>query len=564
MNVSGQVLVRDLATALDGHGGINNIEYEPPVSPSLDGTLTVTTADGTEFNFAVANGRGISNITWTTSGTPGDGMIHTGTIEYNDGTTSTVQFQDGIQGLQGVQTYVWIKWSQTMPSADTDMQNDPAAFIGIYSGTNSSAPSDYTAYSWYEYKGNRGEKGDYIEPAVTYGNSTSAGLEPSTWYNSPTSISYSAGQFIWKRTQYVLHEAQTVQATVTEIIGYIGQNGSGSGSVNQITFNGVVFQDDGTGNVEMTVDADNVGGIANPENKANGQVLTYDSAADEWVAATPSTGSITTVNNVGPTAGTTNVQLYATVIPMSSSDSTNVADAMPTPSNAAPTSLGTASPGTSADYSRADHRHPMPSASDVGAVSTEDVKYKIYNSVTDIGLTSGSATIAGAFSAMPNYSILIAPRSEFATAEQPVNASGDIEIRKVGENGNLGGIWFHGREDTTGDYRMFLNSSGVPTGAWVRVIIPSSGLFLIRSATTQSVSINANSNAWVGVTPPTVAGYKAVAIAGWQARASNVSLSVYSVRFDTTGKVNVALHNLSTSAQATGCYAEVDVLYMPE
>ena len=92
--------------------------------------------------------------------------------------------------------------------------------------------------------------------------------------------------------------------------------------------------------------------------------------------------------------------------------------------------------------------------------------------------------------------------------------------------------------------------------------VQNPGLFLIRSATTQSTSINANANAWVGVMPPTVSGYKAVAVAGWQARATNASLSVYAVRFDADGKVNVALHNLSTSTQATGCYAEVDILYI--
>jgi len=95
------------------------------------------------------------------------------------------------------------------------------------------------------------------------------------------------------------------------------------------------------------------------------------------------------------------------------------------------------------------------------------VKFNIFNSVEDLGLTTGSATIAGAFAAMPNYSILIVPRSEFATAEQPVNESGDIEIHKVGENGNLGGVWFVGRESSAGDYRMFLDSSGTPTGTWV-------------------------------------------------------------------------------------------------
>ena len=92
--------------------------------------------------------------------------------------------------------------------------------------------------------------------------------------------------------------------------------------------------------------------------------------------------------------------------------------------------------------------------------------------------------------------------------------------------------------------------------------ISNPGLFIIRSATTQSVSINGNSNAWVNVIPAAVDGYKAVAVAGWQARSTNVSLSVYAVRFDDAGKVNVALHNLSTSTQATGCYAEVDILYI--
>lgn len=470
MSVSGQILVRDLATALDGHGGISDITYTPPESPSLDGTLTVTTADEEVFTFAVTNGRGISNITWTSSGTPGDGMIHTGTIEYNDGTTSTVQFQDGIQGLQGVQTYVWIMWAQDYPSADSDMQNTPADYIGIYTGTASSAPTSYTAYTWYDYKGDRGEPGEYIEPVVSYGTSTAASTEPSTWYSSPTSISYTAGNFIWRKTQYVLHDEQTVQATATEIIGYIGQNGSGSGTVNQITVNGTVYTDDGTGNVDMNLDPEDVGAIADPATKSNGQVLTYDSVAGEWVAATPSTGSVNTVNNVGPTAGTTNVQLYATAIPMSSSDNRSVSNAMPVASDVAAKPLGTAAAGTNALFSRADHIHPMPSASDVGAVSTNDVQYKIYDSVTDLGLTIGSATIAGAFAAMPNYSILIAPRSDFATAEQPVNASGDIEIRKVGKNGNLGGVWFFGRDSSARDYRMFLNSSGVPTGTWVSLI----------------------------------------------------------------------------------------------
>lgn len=41
----------------------------------------------------------------------------------------------------------------------------------------------------------------------------------------------------------------------------------------------------------------------------------------------------------------------------------------PSPYTSNPSALGTASPGSSAKYSRGDHVHPMPSASDVGAVA---------------------------------------------------------------------------------------------------------------------------------------------------------------------------------------------------
>lgn len=485
MRLYGQTLVNDLAAALDGHGNINNITYTPPEYPSLDGTLTFTMADDTVFTFDVTNGRGIADITWTASGTPGDGMIHTGTVLYNDGTTSTIQFQDGIQGLQGVQTYVWIMWAQDYPSADTDMQNTPADYIGIYSGTASTAPTSYEAYTWYDYKGDRGEPGDYIEPVVSYGTSTAASTEPSTWYSSPTSISYTAGNFIWRKTQYVLHDEQTVQATATEIIGYIGQNGSGSGTVTQITVNGTVYSDDGTGNVSMNLDPEDVGAIADPSTKSNGQVLTYDSVADEWVAATPSTGSVNTVNNVGPTAGTTNVQLYATAIPMSSSDNRSVANAMPGPSDVAAKPLGTAAAGTNALFSRADHIHPMPSASDVGAVSTNDVQFKIYDSVNDLGLTSGSATIAGALTALPENGILICAAGGFSSSEVP-NIYGTIELKKRATNRPV--IQFFGRSEDNGDWRMFCDANGTPSGTWIKVANVSQNVTFTAASILSNVS----------------------------------------------------------------------------
>ena len=160
---------------------------------------------------------------------------------------------------------------------------------------------------------------------MSYGTSSSAVTEPTTWYNSPTSLDYSAVKFIWAKTDYTLSGAQTVQRTIKSIIGYIGANGSGSGTVTQVTFNGVANLDDGTGNVTITVEPDDVGAIANPTIKNNGQVLTYDSTAGEWVAANPSTGNVNTVNNVGVTAGTTNIDLKGSDIPIDSTPSTDKA-----------------------------------------------------------------------------------------------------------------------------------------------------------------------------------------------------------------------------------------------
>ena len=147
-----------------------------------------------------------------------------------------------------------------------------------------------------------------------------------------------------------------------------------------------------------------------------------------------------------------------------------------------PANLGTAANGTSANYARQDHVHAMPSASDVGAADADDVQYKLYDSVTDLGLTSGSATIAGAWTAMPDASILICTASDFATSETPTSGSylGTIEITKL--DANRAFVQAFGKTDSAGDYRMFCDSAtGSPSGTW----FPASSAVL---TTTPSIS----------------------------------------------------------------------------
>lgn len=375
-SLTGQILINDLAAYLDGHGGISDIVYTPPVAPSLDGTLTITMADETAYSVTVKNGNGITSI-GVSYGISNNGTDPTTVQSWGSTVTPpTDQYPYGWTRIRLTQT----TGIYTDAYSVTVKADDPTVSVGTVSaqpGLNASASITNTGtatdpvlnFSFELPQGDKGDTGDYIVPVVSYGTSTAAATEPVTWYSDPSSISYFAGNFIWKKTEYTLHDAQTVQDTVKEIIGYIGQNGSGAGTVTQITMNGTVYTDDGTGNVPMTVDAEDVGAIADPTTKSNGQVLTYDSTADEWVAANPSTGNVNTVNSKGVDAGTTNITLYATDIKMSSSDNTTIPNAIPAPqTSGTPANLGTAARGSATTFSRSDHVHAMPSASDVGAL----------------------------------------------------------------------------------------------------------------------------------------------------------------------------------------------------
>lgn len=204
-SLTGQILLNDLAVYLDGHGGIADITYTPPSSGELNGTLTVTLADETVETFAVTNGKGIASITKTAAVPPSltdtytitynDGstpfvftidngrsiesiaktdtqdLVDEYTIYYNDDTTSTFTVTNGEKGDTGDNWYVHIKWSATEPTQDSDMSDTPDNWIGIYSGLGETAPTNYSEYTWFEYKGETGDTGNGIESISIYSSS---------------------------------------------------------------------------------------------------------------------------------------------------------------------------------------------------------------------------------------------------------------------------------------------------------------------------------------------------------------------------------------------------------
>lgn len=192
--LSGQTLVTYLLRMIDGHGGI-------------------------------------TSITWTTSGESGNGQIHTGTITYADGSTSTIEFRDGLRGLTGAASFVWVKYASRMPVTNSDMGDNPDSWMGIYSGTASPAPSTYTSYNWYKIKGETGPGAQLVSRTVEYQESSSPTSATGTWQSTVPAVR--SGYYLWTHVTLTFDSGSPVDWFE---VAHQGVDGEGSvSSVNNIS-----------------------------------------------------------------------------------------------------------------------------------------------------------------------------------------------------------------------------------------------------------------------------------------------------------------------------------------
>lgn len=237
--VSGHDFILALTVILDGHGGIKSITG--PTTVGLVDTYTITFADDSTTDFEVTNGKGITGISKT--GT--SGLVDTYTISYNDGSTSTFTVTNGAKGDTGDSWYVWIRYSGSQPTQDSDMGTEPDNWMGIYSGTSSTAPVHYTDYDWFQIKGEKGDKGDpstIVSQSVTYQEGTSPNVQPSgTWTTTIPVVSQ--GNYLWTRTIVTFNSGNPVTFFSVARMGL-----DGTGSVSSVNNQ----SPDANGNVTVT------------------------------------------------------------------------------------------------------------------------------------------------------------------------------------------------------------------------------------------------------------------------------------------------------------------------
>lgn len=267
--MTGQTLIALLATALDGHGGIDSLAKTSSTgtNPVVD-TWTFTMADASTMSFTVTN---------------------------------------GLKGDTGAQTYVWIRYASHQPTQNSDMTTTPDKWIGIYVGTSSTAPSSYTSYTWYQYKGDKGDTGNpatLSSSAIEYQASSSGTTVPSgTW--SSTVPTVQQGDYLWTRTTLTFNTGSPV---VSYAVGRIGVDGTGTGTVQSVN----AVQPDANGDVTLTAGDIPTSGSSDVAtdlsslttalgNKANASsAVTVTIATSDWSSntCTKSVSGVTASNNI--------------------------------------------------------------------------------------------------------------------------------------------------------------------------------------------------------------------------------------------------------------------------
>ena len=187
--LTGQILENWLVSFADGHGGIHSIAKTSSsgTNPVVD-TYTITLSDTTTYTFTVTN---------------------------------------GVKGDTGARTYVWIKYSGSYPTQDSDMGSSPDNYIGIYVGLSSSAPTHYTDYVWFEWKGEKGDTGDpasIVTEKIEYQESSSGTVMPSgAWSSSVPTVQQ--GSFLWTKGTLEFNSGEPL---VWYSVSYQAVDGQGS------------------------------------------------------------------------------------------------------------------------------------------------------------------------------------------------------------------------------------------------------------------------------------------------------------------------------------------------
>lgn len=160
-----------------------------------------------------------------------------------------------------------------------------------------------------------------------------------------------------------------------------------------------------------------------------------------------------------------------------------------------------------------------------------DIKYRIFRVVTDLGLTSGTATLASCWAAMSIGDILIAPPSEFAPGQIPENSGSVVMVRNAGTSGSLR---FYGSRTYEQEFQ-----NNYPTGTWHTILNDTDVIPVSKGGTGAATAAEARQNLGIDF--------------------SGTVLSVANVGADTAGNVPLTAADLKVKMKLYTSITDPDI-----
>lgn len=160
-----------------------------------------------------------------------------------------------------------------------------------------------------------------------------------------------------------------------------------------------------------------------------------------------------------------------------------------------------------------------------------DIKYRIFRVVTDLGQTSGTATLASCWAAMSIGDILIAPPSEFAPGQVPENSGSVVLVRNAGTSGSLR---FYGNRTYEQEFQ-----NNYPTGTWHTILNDTDIIPVNKGGTGAATAAEARQNLGIDF--------------------SGTVLSVANVGADTAGNVPLTAADLDVKIKLYTSITDPDI-----
>lgn len=121
-------------------------------------------------------------------------------VSYSDGTQALSNGYKGTNGTNATTYYTHYKYATDANGSNASTTPDASRpYIGIYTGTSSTAPSSASSYKWSKYIGDNGTS--VTVSSTQYASSTSGTTAPTSGWQS-TIPSVAAGSFLWTKTTF--------------------------------------------------------------------------------------------------------------------------------------------------------------------------------------------------------------------------------------------------------------------------------------------------------------------------------------------------------------------------